>query len=53
MTKEDYQRAKVIMQDLRALDNYRIPLRSRRKYKIRICDECVSDIKAYCKERIE
>lgn len=27
------------------------PTRSKRKYKIRVCDECVNDIKAYCKER--
>lgn len=27
------------------------PMRSRRKYKIKVCDECVNDIKAYCKER--
>ena len=27
------------------------PTRSRRKYKIRVCDECVNNIKSYCKER--
>ena len=27
------------------------PMRSKRNYKIRVCDECVNNIKSYCKER--
>lgn len=27
------------------------PMRSKRNYNIRVCDKCVNNIKAYCKER--
>lgn len=39
--------------DMNGLDFVGIEqVRCRRKYKIRICDKCIENIKKYCKENI-
>jgi hypothetical protein len=52
MTKEDYQRAKVIIQDLRALDTYRIPSYTSEELKKEFSD-WVKKKKAYLQNEFD
>ena len=41
----------LIVSDMNGLDFIGLdPVRCKRKYKIRICDKCIENIKKYCRE---